>query len=425
MSSICQKSQCTMCNACATICPQKCISSERHGNMYYMVVDQAKCVGCHLCEKVCPNLNATQMSNSEKCYVSWTLDEKIRRTSASGGVAAALYSYAISSGMYIAGVRMEENFEAHYKVTNDPKDIVSFQNSKYTFSFTDDTYREIAELLKNGQVAMFIGLPCQVAGLKNYLHVRKVDTSQLYTVDLICHGTPMPEYLQEHIHSIEEKKRFRADKVYFRDPRYGTGNFLFTIYGKQKISIKDRKFSAIKKQASPAYKKLVISDDLYQIGYHNGWIYRDCCYQCYYAQKARVGDLTIADYHGLGKLAPYHGSYKNVSCILVNNKTGQQLIDQLQKDSLIYLEERILQEPYTYDPQLSHPSKGGVEQKRFVQYMAVGDRFTEAAKKAFGKTAFRNHVKEVTGYYWIMTGIKSCIPSGVKNFINKRRWKRK
>ena len=42
---------------------------------------------------------------------------------------------------------------------------------------------------------LFIGLPCQVAALNNYIK----DKKNLYTVDLICHGSPSPIILEKYI----------------------------------------------------------------------------------------------------------------------------------------------------------------------------------------------------------------------------------
>lgn len=416
MDIVCESSQCTMCNACALVCPKKCIGSKREGNLWYMSVNKTECIDCHLCEKVCPNCANPQFGRTEKVYVAWANDRDTRTKSASGGVAAALYAYAVSSGMHIVGVGMDEKFEAHFRVSTDTMTIGRFQNSKYTFSNTDNIYKEICDLLTDGEQVLFIGLPCQVAGLNNYLRIRRADTGNLYTLDLICHGTPMPEFLQEHIHAIEEKKKFEADKVYFRDPKYGTGNFLFTIYGKQIISSEDRKFS-IKKQAKPVYKKLVISNDLYQIGYHNGWIYRECCYQCHYAKRERIGDLTIGDFHGLGKIEPYNGPTDKVSCLFVNSQRGEELLGRVQ--DRLHMEERPLAEPYGYEPQLSHPSRGGQKQKEFAALIEDGYGFEEAAGKIFGEVASQNHVKELLHEYWIKESIKRMIPTPIRNKIKK------
>lgn len=420
MDTVCDARQCTMCNACALICPRECIEPQKDKHLWFMTIDKSRCVECHLCETVCPNLTKPPMKEAYNVYAAWAKENRIRKNSASGGVAATLYSYALLSGMYIAGVTLDDKFEAHFEVTKKNTDISKFQNSKYTFSYTDNTFNKIAQLLKTNKKVLFIGLPCQVAGLKKFCQVKKVIDDGLYTVDLICHGTPLPEYLQEHIHNIELTKGIQAEKVYFRDPRYGTGNFLFTIYGKQIISSGNRKFS-VKSQASPAYKKLVISNDLYQIGYHNGWIYRECCYLCHYAQRKRVGDLTIGDFHGLGKVEPYNGPMDKVSCLFVNTQKGRAWLNKIECSEVLHIEERPLNEPYTYEPQLSHPSYGGPKHDDFIKKIQSGDGFVKSAADSFSAIVSSNRRKEVLRIYWIKTLIKYLVPSKVLNYIRSHR----
>ena len=50
-------------------------------------------------------------------------------------------------------------------------------------------YKEVQESLKEGPV-LFTGTPCQVGGLLKYLSTKHIDTTNLFTVDLICHGAP-------------------------------------------------------------------------------------------------------------------------------------------------------------------------------------------------------------------------------------------
>ena len=75
-----------------------------------------------------------------------------------------------------------------------------FVGSKYVKSNPIGIYSKIEEHLKAKEKVLFIGLPCQVAGLKNY--IKRLDKSfqdNLYTVDLICHGTPSPRLLEQFL----------------------------------------------------------------------------------------------------------------------------------------------------------------------------------------------------------------------------------
>ena len=67
---------------------------------------------------------------------------------------------------------------------------------------------------------VFIGLPCQVAAVKKYAEMKKVNTDDLFTVDLICHGIPSDLYLKEHVQNI--CKGENIDGLSFRDERFMT-----------------------------------------------------------------------------------------------------------------------------------------------------------------------------------------------------------
>ena len=69
-----------------------------------------------------------------------------------------------------------------------------------------------------GRKAIFIGLPCQVAGLLTYLGR---DYDNLTTVDIICHGVAPTEYLRQHIVEVSGN----ASKIFFRDPAYRTSKY--------------------------------------------------------------------------------------------------------------------------------------------------------------------------------------------------------
>ena len=73
-------------------------------------------------------------------------------------------------------------------------EIDKFAGSKYVKSNPSGIYKKVKECLKNGRKALFIGLPSQVAACKNYVGQKNCES--LYTIDLVCHGTPSPELLE-------------------------------------------------------------------------------------------------------------------------------------------------------------------------------------------------------------------------------------
>ena len=87
----------------------------------------------------------------------------------------------------------------------------------------------------------------------------------------------------------------------------------------------------------------------------SGYCDNEACYECPYAQLERTGDLTLADFWGLGKSIPFGGDpSKGCSLILVNTEKGRNLLHSV-KDRL-FLEERTVEEARQGNGQLRNPA---------------------------------------------------------------------
>ena len=300
------------------------------------VVDESICINCGLCEKTCPNNRELSYKLPHKVLAAWSNDNEVRRTSASGGIACELYHYWIKNGGVATGVVFDRDEGCHFILLENESDIKAVQNSKYTFSDTAGIYKVVKQKLQAGISVLFIGVPCQVAGLYGFL---KKEYDNLTTVDIICHGMPPATYLEQHIKSIEDKKKEYTHQLFFRDPKYYTYTYTFTLK-----NIKGKEF----------YNKKVLTRDNYQLGYHRALIYRENCYSCNYARKERISDLTIGDFSGLGRFAPFEYDKHNVSCILENTDKGSALLKKL--NGALSMFERPACEAFEVEKQLKSPS---------------------------------------------------------------------
>uniref|UniRef100_UPI004027BBA2 Coenzyme F420 hydrogenase/dehydrogenase, beta subunit C-terminal domain n=1 Tax=Candidatus Cryptobacteroides bacterium TaxID=3085639 RepID=UPI004027BBA2 len=334
---ICNHDKCTGCAACKDVCPKQCITMQPDDlDALHPVVDESICINCGLCEKTCPNNRELSYKLPHKVLAAWSYDNEVRRTSASGGIACELYHYWIKNGGVATGVVFDRDEGCHFILLENESDIKAVQNSKYTFSDTAGIYKVVKQKLQAGISVLFIGVPCQVAGLYGFL---KKEYDNLTTVDIICHGMPPATYLEQHIKSIEDKKKEYTHQLFFRDPKYYTYTFTFTLK-----NIKGKEF----------YNKKVLTRDNYQLGYHRALIYRENCYSCNYARKERISDLTIGDFSGLGRFAPFEYDKHNVSCILENTDKGSALLKKL--NGALSMFERPACEAFEVEKQLKSPS---------------------------------------------------------------------
>lgn len=398
ITQICETNRCTGCRACEAVCPKRCISM--HPNEYGVVlpkIDYDLCIECKKCINTCPNNKICNTNKPIKCFAGWSNDDETRRTSASGGIASEIYRYCNENRIASTGCVIENISDCFLKIIKPGDSYGSSRNSKYVYSSTGETYKEAATLLKNGEKVIFIGLPCQISGLKNYLGK---DYDNLITVDIVCHGVAPREYLRQHVDSrIGKINGLEKISVSFRNPELdgGTSKYWFTI-----ATVKN----------NILYAKRVYDNDEYQHGYHKALIYRENCYNCRYAKKERVGDLTISDFSGLGKLAPWKQDKQNVSCILVNTKKGEQLLDALGEQ--LHLEERPLDEALKFEHQLSHPSVPHPRRNDFLNRYAETNDFDGSVRFAVGRTLLKNHIKVLLHVENLRTLLSRMTPSALK-----------
>ena len=406
---ICLPEDCTACKACLNVCKLNCIEmvkDKQDVSRYKISVD--KCIDCGLCRKVCPVLHNSK-NQPHKAYVAWSNNEERHAKSASGGIAAELYSFLLKKNFSLVGTKWSDDFTVRLCIGDTTEDIIKFQNSKYTYSDPVYIYRDVVEEINQGANVLFVGLPCQTAAMANILQYRNM-RDKCILVDLVCHGIPPSEYLQQHVKYIENIKGKKVKTIIFRDPERGTENYWFSLFGID---------------CGCFYTRHVKRNDVYHLGYHRALIYRDNCYHCKFTTHQRCGDLTLADYSGLGtggEVDFKHGS--QLSCILCNTSRGENLISEIIADGVIKAYERPLTEELGNERQLNAPSIPHVNRDVFLATYKKTKNFEIAAYKALRKDIYKNELM----HYLLVDKIiglprkiaKIILPERMKKYI--KRW---
>lgn len=329
------KHQCTGCEACFNICPKQCIHPKK-GNLghIYPDIDYKECIKCGICFQICPAIQTVEFQYPLKAYAAWSKDENDYRTSTSGGAASVFSQAIIQEGGIVYGCTADGLNVHHTRVTCN-EELTRLKGSKYVQSQIGDCYKLVQKDLKSGQKVLFIGTPCQCAGLKSFL---RKEYEQLITVDLICHGIPPRSILEKHAEKKLHCSKNEVETVRFRD---GT-NMILTLASKKK------------EYTNNLWEQRY--EDAYYNAFIDGFSYRDSCYQCKFAKIERSTDITIGDFWGLGEKTPFTFPHPfGVSVLLPCTQKGLNFINSLTNS--LFLFEREIKEAQEGNDQLRNPKR--------------------------------------------------------------------
>lgn len=335
---ICDYTLCTACSACVNICPQQCVEMQAGelGHLY-PYINRDKCVECNACMKVCPNNSPIVLKQPITAFAGWHTADVEYQSSTSGGAATAFAQTIISEGGVVYGCACLDKIDIRHIRVDNFQDLNKLKGSKYVQSTMSENFKSVKSDLKAGLKVLFIGTPCQIAGLKSFLHGQP---DNLYLVDLICHGVPSVKLLQEHVKNVLGHQK--VTNISFRSDSY----LLLLLLCGDKILYKSNLMQRY--------------EDEYYNAFIDGYSYRESCYRCSYAQSKRVSDVTIGDFWGLGDdfgIEHPHGC----SCILPITEKGLNLIKR--SDMILY--ERTVGEAVQGNDQLRAPKAKDKKINRF------------------------------------------------------------
>ena len=337
--------ECSGCTACMNICAHGAIEMKENGEgVGFPVRNNDKCIDCGLCEKVCPFEHPVYKNKAPEVFAAY--DRKERGSSASGGLFYTIASYVIGHGGVVFGSVYGENLKVKHVSARTLQEVQAMRGSKYVQSDLGTVFKEIKDELKKGKLVYFTGIGCQVAGL--YAFLRK-DYENLITSDIVCHGVPSQKMFNIHLKYLGEKYGSKVSAYSFRELNYWlTREKAVLDNGKTKYEYDGNK-----------------SPYLYAFGL--GYIDRYSCFNCKFAKVPRQGDISLADFWGVGETAPQMDTSKGVSLVLVNNEKGKKLWSEIEQQ--LVFKKSTLQAAAKHNPNVVGPTKEPEFRKEFFKVL--------------------------------------------------------
>lgn len=358
---ICKENMCTGCKACVDKCTKNAIYIKDELDTFNAVIDTNKCIECGACYKVCPNNNLVELKEQISWYQGWAKLSEERESSSSGGFAATLSRSFIKNDGVVCSCAFE-NGDFKFKIAETEEEIEVFKGSKYVKSNPEGIYRKVRDYLLQKRKVLFIGLPCQVAAVKNFMGEKL--WSNLYTVDLICHGTPSVKLLEKYLEQYDIK-----------------------LNDVKKIAFRTKNSFNLKEDDKPIIDTRI--QDRYTMTFLSSLNYTENCYSCRYATENRIGDITIGDSWGSELIN--EEIEKGISLILCQTKKGEEILKSLP---FIYEKVDILKAREN-NHQLRHPAQLPLKREQFFREIKAGKKYDSIVAKIYPKACLKQEIKKI------------------------------
>lgn len=318
MNNISSKTQCVGCTACSTICKIGAITVKQNPEGFFEAyVDENLCVDCGKCVNVCPMLNNLPKIKPKEFYAGWNNSDEQRINSTSGGFFSGFAHSIIDSNGIVFGAVYSKDNKSVYHTDSDHDSISKMQKSKYVVSDLKRCYSQILKEGEKGRKVLFVGTPCQCAGLHAVLN-----SENIFLVDFICGGTPSAKAFREYIEYIEKKSKKIIKDIDFRNKDTGWKKQYF------RVTYEDGSVKNVYYLYDPYFSLFCIE--------HLST--RRECSKCKF-RNSHFSDLTIADFWGIRNTNIVDDD-KGVSLIAINTDKGKALFDMFEDKTVYRLDER-------------------------------------------------------------------------------------
>ena len=319
---------------------------------YYTYIINARPGITGYCEKICPIINVPEVSTSTETYAAQNKEKNVRQQSTSGGMFFEFAKKIIKDGGYVCGAGYSNEGRVCHKIVNKIEELYDLMGSKYVQSDLSDCFLRIEKLLNNKNKVLFIGTPCQCAGLKK---IAQKNIDNLYLIDLICYGVPSPLIYDKWINYMEAIYKKKIRRISFRDKTYGYAAPNVKVY------FEDDTF---KEQTIPikTYMKLFM----------NNISIRPACTDCRFKGIERTTDITLGDCWSIGKFEKEMDDNLGTTGVYIHTEKGMKLFTEIKENINVIQIDSNLAVKYDGKKMINSAPKNSVRENFFKKLNDTG-----------------------------------------------------
>ena len=325
-------------------------------------------------------------------YAVQSRQKNIRLRSTSGGTFSEIARSFIRTGGCVCAAGYDEQGKVVHKLINTISEIDELCESKYVQSDLNNCFADVESCLSSSRKVLFVGTPCQVAGVKAYL--RNKD-EKLYTIDLVCYGVPSPMIYIEWRAEIERVYKKKIAYVHFRDKSFG--------YAAPNVKI-------VFKDGSSAEQTFLIKS--YMKTFMSGLNVRPSCSECAFKGIDRCSDLTFGDCWHIGVFQKAMDDNLGTTSVYVHSPKGSMLLDmiknqvnisQIDTQQEIKLDGRKINESVQKNPN----SIIFFNDARTLPYDVLVKKWVPDSKKEILVTIIKRHAKNLPFFKKMIKKVRS------------------
>jgi len=259
-------------------------------------------------------MDKTIWGRATHVYYGWSLDEKVRAMASSGGALTEIASFLLESHMVDAvihtGVHNENPTGTMTYISYTRDEMIQRSGSRYAISHPLENFDDLDMSLKYA----FIGKPCDVIALKNYMEVNSNVKQIIYiTLSFFCAGLPSDTAQNKLLEQLGCEKS-KCELLRYRGNGWPGFATAVDTNGKE-----------------------------YKMDYDSSWgkiLGRDIMPACRFCIDGigEVADIACGDaWYLTVDLKPDFSEHKGRNVIIARTPEGNHLLQKIKKQGLLYL----------------------------------------------------------------------------------------